>query len=234
MPVVAWEPKKAYDFIKENKLVEFYPSDILLYPTFIGSNEKMVAVNLAVQVDLRGQVRQGMPTWTAFEGSGGDNDFMIGAGLSRGGRSIVCVRSTAPRSGRSTIVPAFGRKAPVIMNRGEVNYVVTEYGAAYLGGRSIRERAMALIEIAHPDHRESLMKDARDMGYVYSNQFYFCTAPHALRERVRRDHEFKGGLTGHVRVIRPTGRVYDSRPVLSSLREFGVFQVLQPSPSHAP
>ncbi len=196
--------ERAYNFIKENKLVEFYPSDVLLYPTFIGSNEKMVAVNLAVQVDLRGQVRQGMPTWTAFEGSGGDNDFMIGAGLSRGGRSIICLRSTAPRSGRSTIVPAFGRKSSVIMNRGEVNYIVTEYGAAYLGGRSIRERAMALIEIAHPDHRESLMKDARDMGYAYANQYYFCTASHALRERIRTDKEFKGGLQAHVRVIRPT------------------------------
>ncbi len=195
---------KAYNFIKENKLVEFYPSDVLLYPTFVGSNEKMVAVNLAVQVDLRGQVRQGMPTWTAFEGSGGDNDFMIGAGLSRGGRSIICLRSTAPRSGRSTIVPAFGRKSSVIMNRGEVNYIVTEYGAAYLGGRSIRERAMALIEIAHPDHRESLMKDARDMGYAYADQYYYCTASHAVRERIRTDKEFKGGLKAHVRVIKPT------------------------------
>jgi acyl-CoA hydrolase/GNAT superfamily N-acetyltransferase len=195
---------KAYNFIKENKLVEFYPSDVLLYPTFVGSNEKMVAVNLAVQVDLRGQVRQGMPTWTAFEGSGGDNDFMIGAGLSRGGRSIICVRSTAPRSGRSTIVPSFGRKSSVIMNRGEVNYIVTEYGAAYLGGRSIRERAMALIQIAHPDHRESLMKDARDLGYAYANQYYYCTASHALRERIRTDKEFRGGLKAHVRVIKPT------------------------------
>jgi GNAT superfamily N-acetyltransferase len=196
--------RRAYDFINENKLVEFYPSDVLMYPGFIGSNPKMVAVNLAVQVDLRGQVRQGMPTWTAFEGSGGDHDFMIGAGLSRGGRSIVCLRSTAPRSGKSTIVPAFGRKAPVIMNRGEVNYIVTEYGSAYLGGRSIRERAMALIEIAHPDHREDLMRQAREMGYVYSDQVYYCTASPTLRDRVRMEKEFKRGLKAHVRAIRPT------------------------------
>jgi GNAT superfamily N-acetyltransferase len=161
-------------------------------------------VNLAVQVDLRGQIRQGMPTWTAFEGSGGDNDFMIGAGLSRGGRSIVCLRSTAPRSGKSTIVPSFGPKSSVIMNRGEVHYIVTEYGCAYLGGKSIRERAMALIEIAHPNHREDLMRQARDMGYVYSDQMYYCTGSPELRARVRVDKVFKKGLKGHVRIIKPT------------------------------
>jgi len=123
-----------------------------------------------LQVDLRGQIRQGNPTWTAFEGSGGDHDFMLGASMSKGGRSIICLRSTSIKSGRSTIVPSFGPKAAVIMNRGEVNYIVTEYGIAYLGGRTIRERAMALIEVAHPNHREDLMKQAREMGYVYPDQ----------------------------------------------------------------
>ena len=196
--------RRVYDFVNDNKLVEFYPSDILLYPTFIGSNAKMVAINLAVQVDLRGQIRQGNPTWTVFEGSGGDHDFMRGAGLSRGGRSIICLRSTSFRSGHSTIVPSFGAKASVIMNRGEANYIVTEHGVAYLGGKSVRERAMALIEIAHPDHREDLMRQARELGYVYSDQVYIRTASPELRQRVRREHEFKHGLIGHVRVIKPT------------------------------
>ena len=89
------------------------------------------------------------------------------------------------------------------MNRGEVNYIVTEYGIAYLGGKSLRERAMALIEIAHPDHRESLMKDARELGYVYPDQHYIRTASPELRQRVRTDHVFKGGLKAHVRVIQP-------------------------------
>ncbi len=196
--------RRLYDYVDDNSLIELYPSDILLSPSFIASHKNMVAVNLALQVDLRGQVRQGSPTWTAFEGSGGDNDFMRGASQSKGGRSVICLRSTSFKSGRSTIVPSFGPKSAVIMNRGDVNYIVTEYGIAYLGGKSIRERAMALIEIAHPDHREELSKDAREMGYTYPDQFYYMTASPELRTRVRTDHLFKGDLAAHIRVIKPT------------------------------
>jgi GNAT superfamily N-acetyltransferase len=90
------------------------------------------------------------------------------------------------------------------MNRGEVNYIITEYGVAYIGGRTLRERAMSLIEIAHPDHREDLMVKAREMGYVYSNQYYVRTASPELRRRVRTDRVFKGDLKAHIRVIKPT------------------------------
>ncbi len=196
--------RAVYDYVHDNTVVEFYPSDSLLNHSFIGMNEKMVTVNLALQVDLRGQIRQGSPTWTAFEGSGGDQDAMRGASLSRGGRSIICIRSTSARSGKSTIVPGFGPTSAVMMNRGDVHFIVTEYGAAYLGGRSIRERAMALIEIAHPDHREGLMQQAHEMGYVYKDQFYYRTASPEVRERVRHDHLFKGELMGHVRAVKPT------------------------------
>jgi acyl-CoA hydrolase/GNAT superfamily N-acetyltransferase len=196
--------RRLYDYVRDNPLVELYPSDTLLNPSFIAQNDSMVAVNLATQVDLRGQIRQGSPTWTAFEGSGGDSDFMRGATMSKDGRSIVCLRSTSPKSGRSTIVPAFGPKAAVMMNRGEVNYVITEYGIAYLGGRCIRDRAMALIEIAHPDHREGLMNSARELGYVYPDQFYFRICSPELRRRTRTDRIFKGGIKGHIRVIKST------------------------------
>jgi len=196
--------RRVYDFVHDNKLVELYPSDVLLNPSFIASNDRMVSVNLALQVDLRGQIRQGSPVWTAFEGSGGDHDFMRGATMSRGGRSIVCLRSTSEKSGRSTIVPSFGPGSSVIMNRGEVNYVITEYGIAFLGGKSVRERAMALIEIAHPDHREELTKKARELGYLYPDQVYVRTASPDLRQRVRTDRVFKGGLEAHIRVIKPT------------------------------
>lgn len=191
--------KKLYDFVHDNAVVALYPSDFVLDPSFIAQHDRMVSINLALQVDLTGQIRQGKATWTAFEGAGGDHDFMLGAILSQGGRSVVCLRSTSLKSGRSTIVPSFGPKAAVTMNRGEVQFVVTEYGTAYLGGKSIRERAMALIEIAHPDHRDSLMAEARELGYVYPDQVYYCMASPTLRERVRVDREFKGGLKAHIR-----------------------------------
>jgi acyl-CoA hydrolase/GNAT superfamily N-acetyltransferase len=196
--------RRLYDYVHDNSLVEYYPSDMLLNPAFIALNDRMVAVNLAMQVDLRGQLRRGTATWTAFEGSAGDSDFMRGANLSKGGRSIICLRATSPKTGKSTIVPTFGPKSTVIANQGDANYVITEYGIAYLGGRTIRERAMALIEIAHPDHREDLMKAARDLGYVFPDQVYYRICSPELRRRIRTDRVFKGGLKGHIRVIKST------------------------------
>ncbi|MFH0821257.1 MAG: GNAT family N-acetyltransferase [Pseudomonadota bacterium] len=196
--------RRLYDYVHENPRIELFPSDVLMNPSFIATNSKMVSVNLALQVDLKGQIRQGMATWTAFEGSGGDYDFMRGATLSPGGRSIICLRSTSLKSGKSTIVPSFGAGASVMTNRGDVQYIVTEFGIAYLGGKSIRERTMALIEVAHPDHREDLAKQAREMGYLDRDEFYFRTVSPALRRRVRTEKTFKGGLETHVRIIKPT------------------------------
>ncbi|MGO9118542.1 MAG: GNAT family N-acetyltransferase [Desulfomonilaceae bacterium] len=197
--------RRAYDYINNNSLVELYPSDICLNPRLIASNDKMIAINVALQVDLRGQIRQGNPTWSAVEGSGGDHDFMRGAGLSRKGRSIVCLRSTADKSGRSTIVPTFSAKpAVVMMNRGDTNYVITEYGIAYLSGKSIRDRTMALIEIAHPNHREALLKEARELRYVYPDQFYYKMASPELTSKVRVDTVFKDGLNARIRPIKPS------------------------------
>jgi acyl-CoA hydrolase len=195
--------KRLYDFVDNNLQIEFHPSDVVLNPAFIASNEKMVAINLALQVDLRGQIRQGSLGWTPFEGSGGEQDFMRGASMSKGGRSVVCLRST-DRLGRSNIVPSFGPRAAVIMNRGDVNYVVTEFGAAYLGGKTIRERCMALIDVAHPDHREDLVEKARELGYLYKDQYYCKGMSVDFRERIRTDVEFKGGLKAHIRPIKCT------------------------------
>jgi len=195
--------RRLYDYVDNNPLFEFHPADMVLDPAFIAQNEKMVAMNIALQVDMRGQIRQGSLGWTAYEGSGGEQDFMRGASLSRGGRSIVCLRSV-DQNGNSTIVADFGRKAAVITNRGDVHYVVTEFGSAYLSGKSIRERAMALIEVAHPDHRESLLKQAREAGYVYPDHVFYRMVSPDFRERIRTDHVFKGGLKAHIRAMKST------------------------------
>jgi len=196
--------RRLYDYVNDNSLVEFYPSDVVLNPSFIESHDRMVAVNMAQQVDLRGQIRHGGPTTTALLGSGGDHDFMRGASLSKDGRSVVCLLSTSERTGRSNIVPSFAPKAAVMMNRGDSNYIITEYGIAYLGGKSVRERAMAVIEIAHPRHRETLLKQARQMGYVYRSQFYYKMASPELSAKARTNCVFKNGLRAQVRTIKPS------------------------------
>ena len=196
--------RRLYDYVNDNSLVEFYPTDVALHPSYIVSNDKMIAINMAIQVDLRGQIRQGGPTPTAFFGSGGDHDFMRGANLSKDGRSVVCLLSTSDKTGRSNIVPSFGARAAVMMNRGDTNYLITEYGIAYLGGKSVRERAMALIEVAHPDHREALLKKAREMGYIYTSQIHYNMASPELTARVTTDLIFKDGFKAHVRPIKPT------------------------------
>jgi acyl-CoA hydrolase len=195
--------RRLYDFVDGNPLLELHPSDLALSPRLIASNKKMTAVNLALQVDLRGQVRQGGLGWTLYEGGGGEQDFMRGAALSPGGRSIVCLRST-DGEGNSNIVVDFPPHASIITNRGDVRFVVTEYGIAYLGNKSVRERAMALIEIAHPDHRERLMEQARELKYVYSDQTYFRTVSAETRMRIRMKKKFKDGLEGYVRALRST------------------------------
>ncbi len=213
--------RRVYDYVHDNPLFEFHPSDLVLNPAFIAANERMTAINIALQVDLRGQVRQGSLGWTAFEGSGGDQDFMRGAALSPGGRSIICLRSTDPK-GQSNIVANFGPKAAVIMNRGDVHFVVTEFGAAFLGGKSIRERALALVEVAHPDHRDSLIDQARQAGSVYPDQIYFRMASPQLRSRVRREVVFKGGLKAHIRCAKPTD-VTMLRDLFYNLSESSVY-----------
>jgi acyl-CoA hydrolase/GNAT superfamily N-acetyltransferase len=196
--------RRLYDYVNDNSLVEFYPSDVVLDPAFIVSNDKTVAINMAIQVDLRGQIRQGGPTPTAFFGSGGDHDFMRGANLAKGGRSIVCLLSTSEKTGRSNIVPSFGARAAVMMNRGDTNYLVTEFGIAYLGGKSLRGRAMALIEVAHPDHREDLFKKAREMGYIHRNQIYYKMASTELTARATTEVILKDGTKAYARPIKPT------------------------------
>ena len=141
---------KLYDYIHDNPMVELYPSDMLLDPTFIGSNDNIVVLNLATEETLGGKSGRAVPSWTAFEGSSGDSDFMRGATFPKvADLSFACGR-LPPRETNLILFLSSGL-TPRSRNRGDANYVITEYGIAYLGGCSIRDRAMALIDIAHPD-----------------------------------------------------------------------------------
>ncbi|MCU0531498.1 MAG: 4-hydroxybutyrate CoA-transferase [Syntrophales bacterium] len=151
--------RKLYDFVDGNPDVLMRPVDYTNDPAVIGRHDNMVSINSALQVDFMGQVNAEMIGRDQFSGVGGQVDFVRGASRSKGGKSIIALPSTAARGTVSRIAPALDPGAAVSTSRNDVHYIVTEYGAADLRGKSIRERATALIAIAHPGFREQLALD---------------------------------------------------------------------------
>jgi 4-hydroxybutyrate CoA-transferase len=148
--------KRLFEFVDNNPIFEFHPTAYTNDPGFIARNDNMVAINSALQIDLTGQVCSDSIGNQFYSGIGGQVDFLRGASRSRRGKPIIAISSTAKDGTISRIVPMLDPGAGVVTSRGLIRYVVTEYGVAYLHGKSIRERSKALIEIAHPKFREEL------------------------------------------------------------------------------
>ena len=159
-----------YEWVNENPAVEMRPSEFTNDPFVIARNINMVSINSALAVDLTGQVAADTVGGKFFSGIGGQVDFIRGAGRSPGGKAIIALRSTARGGTLSRIVAALEEGAGVVTSRGDVRYVVTEFGVADLWGRSIRERARSLIAIAHPDFRAGLLASAKARHYVFADQ----------------------------------------------------------------
>jgi 4-hydroxybutyrate CoA-transferase len=158
--------KKLYNFIHNNPLIEFHRQEYVNDPFIISKNYKMVAINSAIEVDITGQVCSDSIGTKLFSGFGGQLDFIRGAARSEGGKPIIALPSTVKDNTISKIVPFLQQGAGVVTSRGDVHYVVTEYGVAQLFGKCVRERVKELVKIAHPDFKESLMKYAVDNKYV--------------------------------------------------------------------
>lgn len=158
--------RKLYDFIDDNPTFAFHPTEYVNDPHVISQQHKMVAVNVALQIDLTGQVCADSIGSKFFSGVGGQVDFNRGAAKARGGKAIIVIPSTAKEGTISRITTYLSQGAGVVTTRAGVNYVVTEYGAAYLHGKSIHERAIALICIAHPRFRAQLLKEAIEAKYL--------------------------------------------------------------------
>ncbi len=157
--------KRIFDFIHNNPVFEFHPTQYTNDPFVIAQNDRMVAINSAIQVDLTGQVCADSMGTTPYSGFGGQLDFVRGAARSKGGKPIIALPSTA-RNGRvSRIVPVLDPGAGVVTSRADVHYVVTEHGVAYLWGKNLRQRAEALIAIADPKFRDEL--------YVYAARAHY-------------------------------------------------------------
>ena len=153
-----------YEFMQDNAMIEFHPTDYVNDPFIIAKNNKMISINSALEVDLSGQVCADSIGGRIYSGIGGQVDFIRGASRSNGGKAIIALPSTA-KAGVSRIVPRLKDGAGVVTSRGDINCVVTEYGVALLHGKSLRERAGELIAISHPAARDELNYFAKQQGW---------------------------------------------------------------------
>jgi acyl-CoA hydrolase/GNAT superfamily N-acetyltransferase len=193
--------RRLYEWVNDHPSIEMRPSDFTNNPATIARNEKMMAINSALAVDLTGQVAADTLMGRFFSGIGGQVDFIRGAVQSRNGKAIIAMTSTAKNGTISRIQPVFEEGAGVVTSRGDVHQIVTEYGVADLWGKNIRQRAMSLIEIAHPDFRSDLLNAAKERRYVFSDQ----VAPRgAYPWAESRRHTLPGGKEVTVRPARIT------------------------------
>ena len=158
--------KPLFDFINDNPIFEFHPTSYTNDPFIISQNDRMVAINSAIEIDLTGQVCSDSIGHLPYSGFGGQVDFIRGAARSKGGLPIIALLATAKDGQVSRITPELHAGAGVVTSRGDVHYVATEFGVAYLHGKTLRQRAEALIQIAHPSFREDLIAEGCRLGLL--------------------------------------------------------------------
>ncbi len=199
--------QRLYKYVDSNPMFEFRETSYVNDPWVIAQNYKMVAFNSALEVDLTGQVCSDSIGHHFYSGIGGQVDFIRGASRSKGGKAIICLKSTALNGTVSRIVPRLSEGAGVVTTRGDVDVIVTEYGYATLRGRTIRERVLSLIAIAHPDFRDELLEAAKKMRYVFEDQVPFLARGTYFPIEYEAQREFTGPdgypITVKVRLIRP-------------------------------
>ena len=202
--------RKLYDFVDNNPQVEFHPVDYINDPNIISQNDRQVSINGAISIDITGQVNADSLGYRFYSGIGGLVDFTRGAARSKNGSPIIVLPSTATLADGtqvSRIVPCLKSCSGVVLTRGMVHYVVTEWGIAYLYGKNIRERALQMINIAHPDFREDLLEHAINCNYVYQDTELprsidgrLSIYPDKYETRV----QLKNGKTVTIRPVKPS------------------------------
>ena len=194
--------KQLYDLIDGNPLFDFFPMDYVCDPAVISKNHQMVSVTQAFAIDLMGQVCADQYEGEFYSGVSTQPDFLKGAANSKGGKAIICLASTTDDGKRSRIRSLLKEGEGVTIPRSDVHYVITEYGIAYLFGKTIRERALELIEIAHPDFRNDLMEEAKRLGYVRSDQVLRSKTAYPAEEE--REVRLKNGVAVLIRPAKAT------------------------------
>jgi acyl-CoA hydrolase/GNAT superfamily N-acetyltransferase len=193
---------ETYEFLNDNPSILFRTIDFTNNPLWIAQQDNMVAINSSLEMDLTGQATSDSIGGRFYSGVGGHQDFMRGALLAKGGRTILAIKSTAMNDTVSRIVPTLREAAGITLNRGDVRYVVTEYGIAYLHGKNVRERAMALISIAHPKFRPWLIEEAKKRGIIYRDQAYIPGKRGEYPEHLETHRTTKTGLQIFLRPVK--------------------------------
>lgn len=196
--------RKFYDYIHDNPAFEFRPTEFTNDPFQIARNKNMVAISSAIEVDLTGQVCADSIGGKFYSGFGGQVDFVRGAARSEGGKPIIALPSTTKDDKISRITPWLKTGAGVVTSRADVHYVVTEYGVAYLHGKTVRERALALIHIAHPKFRDELMREARVVKLLPPNQIALPAGLQPYPKKYESVAAFNEKLKINFRPIQPT------------------------------
>lgn len=191
-----------YDYIHDNPAVEFRTIDYTNNPLVIAQHDNMTAINTALEIDLTGQATAESIGKLFYSGIGGQADFMRGAVLARNGKTILAMPSTAENGTVSRIVPFLQEGAGVTLHRGDVHYVVTEYGIAYLKGKNIRERAMELISIAHPNFRPGLIEEGKKLNLIYRDQAFISGTRGEYPEHFETRRTTKSGLEVLLRPVK--------------------------------
>ena len=194
--------RDTYRYLHDNPAIEFRQVNYTNNPTVLARQRNMTAINSALEIDLTGQATAESIGEVFYSGIGGQADFMRGAILSPGGKTILAIQSTAEDGKVSRVVPFLKEGAGVTLGRGDIHYVVTEYGIAYLHGKNIRERAMDLIAIAHPKFRAGLIDEAKRRHLIYKDQAYVTGGGGEYPEFLEAHRTTKSGFPLFLRPVR--------------------------------
>ncbi|MBN2272639.1 MAG: GNAT family N-acetyltransferase [Sedimentisphaerales bacterium] len=208
--------RRLYDYVNCNPAFSFRPAEYVSDPNLISQQHNMVAICVGLEVDLTGQV-SARSAETGFLGMGSHVDFIHGASRAAGGKSIVAMESTSDSDAVSRIVPQLSRGASVVATCNEVHYIVTEFGVAYLHGKSLQERAMALISIAHPTFRAELLRAAIDDNYISSDLASIEGKIFVGPQELRASYVVEAGTQINFRPMHPT----DDKPMRELFNSLG-------------
>jgi len=214
--------EKLYQYVNNNPMFYFCSSDYVNDPTVIARNDNLISISSALEVDLTGQVCTDSMGYLFYSGIGDQVDFLRGSAMSKGGFSVIALPSTAQNGKVSRIVPHLSEGAGVATTRGDVNFVVTEYGIAELSGKSIYQRVMELAQIAHPKFREELIDVAKSRHYIFADQLPPSQDDLIFIENYKDSMKLKNGKTVEVRPLLPSDE-FAYRNFFYSLQEKTIY-----------